>query len=288
MTAQAHKLAPLFGASVFRGLSRPCAPEEVRGIINSAGMPGLGRRMRLRLLFDRAYDQLLESYRCEYVFKNAITNNILLKNHSLTATGPDGARMLTEFWVDDVRADLAVINGTSSVYEVKTSLDTLNRLAQQVAGYSRLFDRIHVVTVDSMAEAVLQQVPAHVGVMVLDPQGELLQRRAASSNKAQADVALIFRSMRALEVLQICREMSGQPLDVPNGRRAQVCWEIFKTLSPDQAHDAMVKALRGRQIHAAHLDLIDAVPQSLKHLSVAKAMNVAQYRSIRTRLDAVA
>lgn len=259
-------------------------PDQVRSLVHSAGVSGLGRRMRLSTLFDRAWDHLLRAYRCEYIYKNTITNDLLLKKHGI-GSDRNAARLLTEFWVDDVRADIAVINGTSTVYEIKTDYDSINRLADQVAGYSKLFDKVFVVTSPRMEIGVAAVLPDHVGLLVFEADGQMREVKRARSNKEHVDVEVVFRSMRQLEVLEICRRRSGQPLDMANGLRIQACWDIFKILSPQEAHQEMVRALRAREIHAAQRKLVEKAPGSLKHLCLGKAMSVRQYQAILPQFE---
>lgn len=278
-------LAKLFSAETFRGLSY-AGGADIRAILDAAAVPGLGRRMRITTIFDKAFAQLLRGYRCEYVYKNQLTAELLLRRHNL-GHGPDSARLLTEFWVDDVRADLAVINGTSSVYEVKTSLDTLARMPRQLDRYSQFFDKIYVVTSEEMLAAVEKAALEHVGIQVMSADGSFAEYRTAHSNKANVDRRIVFRSMRELEALDICREVSGLPLDMANGLRSDACWEIFRQMSPMEAHDSMVRVIRKRKIHAAQQKLVQQAPISIKHLCIGKALNVTQYRNIANRLQAV-
>ena len=283
MRDAAQSLAALFTTASFRGLGGAFATSDMRALVDDAGLPAFRRPLRLRTLYDRAYEVLRRHYSCEYVFKNAITNEVLLKNHDL-----DTALLITEFEVGEVRADLAVINGTSTAYEIKTSLDKLERLPKQLEWYSRLFDHTVVVTAPPLRSRVEALVPRHVGITVLSDEGRLRTLRKPLSNKHATDVELIFRSMRDMEVLEICRRLSGQALEPPNTERRAVCWEIFKSLDSTSAHDQMVAQLRKRRLHPAQRALVEAAPYSLKHLSIGTAANVTQYRLMREQLDAVA
>ena len=210
-----------------------------------------------------------------------------MSRHTLD-DGPRSARLLTEFWAGKARVDLGVVNGTSTAYEVKTDLDRLDRLANQLSCYSSVFDRIFVVTSESMVPAISKQLPPHVGIIVMDRDGELRQRRSSKSNKGATDVFAIFRAMRELEVLEFCAERFGINPFLPNTTRMKMCWQAFRSLSPDEAHYAMVRALRKRQIHPAQQALIDASPYSLKHHAISRSMNIRDYLATVDSLEAVA
>ena len=66
---------------------------------------------------------------------------ILLIDHAFA----QDTLVLEEFGCNEARADLAVINGEMHCYEIKSSFDTLNRLANQIPAYSGVFDRVTLV-----------------------------------------------------------------------------------------------------------------------------------------------
>ena len=66
--------------------------------------------------------------RDEYVYRAALTNKVLMGTHSLNT-----ACMLTEFRVGACKADLVILNGTATVYEIKSERDSLSRLANRSA-----------------------------------------------------------------------------------------------------------------------------------------------------------
>src|SRR5258708_1033220 len=69
--------------------------------------------------FESAFKLLRrEGYRDEYIYKAALTHKVLLGTHSLQT-----ASMLNEFRVGECKADLVILNGTSTAYEVKSERD---------------------------------------------------------------------------------------------------------------------------------------------------------------------
>lgn len=58
-----------------------------------------------------------------------------------------------------VRADVAVINGELSGYEIKSDADNLVRLENQIEGYSEVFDKMSIVTGKKHLARVKDMVP---------------------------------------------------------------------------------------------------------------------------------
>lgn len=65
------------------------------------------------------------------------------------------------------RADIALINGKMIAFEIKSDVDSLARLPRQLKAFSRIFDRVSVVTTDKHLKTVKSTVPSWCGVIVL-------------------------------------------------------------------------------------------------------------------------
>ena len=68
---------------------------------------------------NHVYRALAKSYRCEYIYKNEIINSLLLKKY-----GTDKTIAFNEFKVKNSIVDIAMCNGESKAFEIKTELDT--------------------------------------------------------------------------------------------------------------------------------------------------------------------
>lgn len=271
-------LAKLFTADTYGALSTDqYGAPYIRELISQSGYAGgLGRKRRVRDIFDLAYAQVLRDYPCEYVFKNEIYRQ---------RKQPVGD-LVDEFWVGNTRADVVLTGETISVYEVKTDLDSFTRLDNQLASYSTVFDRVYLVT--SASRAVATKVPEHVGILLLDAAGIIQEHRPAVSNKDATSVEAIHHAMRGLEVLAYCNERFGAPpLDIVNTLRQEECWRWFQTITPAEAHDAMHQALLKRRRHLVHEQVLQSAPASLKYLAATKRLNLPQLRRIIRELDEV-
>lgn len=114
---------------------------------NSRIIDQIDTTISLKQFLEDIYDILQKNYRYEYIYKNVIANKILLGKHSLNT-----AHMLTEFRVGKCKADVVILNGTSTVYEIKSEYDSFARLNQQIQAYLDIFDFINIITSNSQAE----------------------------------------------------------------------------------------------------------------------------------------
>jgi hypothetical protein len=81
--------------------------------------------------------------------------------------------MLTEFRVGECKADVVILNGTGTVYEVKSERDSLSRLERQIAAYAKVFAKVNVITAESHVTAVMNLMPSDVGVLCLGDRGQI-------------------------------------------------------------------------------------------------------------------
>lgn len=83
------------------------------------------------------------------------------------------------------RADIAIVNGRLTGYEIKSDEDSLKRLEEQVQFYSAVFDRASVITGTRHLDAVLSRLPKWWGVVLC---------------KARRDGAVGFRAIRRADL----------------------------------------------------------------------------------------
>ena len=230
--------------------------------------------------FEFFYAILFKEYRCEYVYKNAIARKLFLKHRNSFKD----SLLTNELRVGNSRADVVILNGTSTVYEVKSEYDSFERLDSQISDYRSVFDRIFVVTTADKAQAFLDIVDPIVGVMILKNDHKLDPIRNAQSNKENTDPATIFDCMRQAEFCSAVKDRFGFVPDVPNSKLYLESKKLFCKLDPVDAHDLMVQKIRTRKKRGPFIDLIKAAPDSLKHACLSFTKSQALAVQIRERL----
>lgn len=252
--------SPLFG----RLLAELALPEALRDITTLADF------------FDWAFCEFRRrNNRHEYIYKNAIAQKVLIGKHSLNT-----ACMLTEFRAGDCKADVVILNGTSTVYEIKSERDALNRLQRQLSEYLKVFDYVQVITGDNHLRALESLIPEQVGIQVLTDRFTISDHRPPISNARNVCPERVFESLQRSEYLEILSAHGIVVPDVPNTRIHAAAKELFITLTPEQAHQGMVDVLRRTRSPIALRDFVQSVPCALK----AAAISVPLTRQERLRL----
>jgi hypothetical protein len=146
------------------------------------------------------------------------------------------------------RADVAVINGELSGFEIKSDVDRLSRLTTQVDFYGRVFDRAAVVAGPKHLRLLRQRLPTWWGLWVAEPthRNEVILHvdRLGETNDApsrRSRVAMLARD----EMVSILRT-HGANDPVLRGRRLELETELLARLTDAQVSDAVRDALRAR------------------------------------------
>jgi hypothetical protein len=287
---QLAAISRLFSSSVIREMARKGkSPLFARLANQSLLADSLSASHCVYSLFDTAFSLLKrEGYRHEYIYKAAVTHKILLGRHSLQT-----ASMLNEFRVGECKADIAILNGTSTVYEIKSERDSLTRLERQVAAYAKVFARVYVIAGENHVAAVVASVPKDVGILRLNSRHRISTVREAGDRPERTSPVAIFDSIRTVEA-RLILQSRGVPVPVvPNTELNSVLRELFIKLEPREAHASMVQVLKKTRNLLPLSDLVAQLPLSLQTAALSiplrKLDHTRLVAAVNTRLkDAMA
>lgn len=276
-TSQISALSRLFSSTVVRQLAiKGSSPTFARLVYQSNP---LFQNFNLRFVkdaFEAAFEILkTRGLRDEYVYKAALTNRILLGTHSLRSSC-----MLNEFRVGKSKADVVILNGSTTVYEIKSERDSLSRLQRQLVDYQKVFARVFVIAGKNHVDTVLESTPTEVGVMSLSSRFQISTLREAVNRPQRICPLAVFQTLRTAEAADI---LAHAGLAIPNAPNTQLRTELrnlFETLAPEVVHDGMVRTLRRTRNLQPLEGLVEQLPDSLH----AAALCVPLRKSDHTRL----
>ncbi len=214
-------------------------------------------------LFDFFYEILVKKYRNEYVYKNAIASKLVVGRHKLSDVS-----YFSEFNAWDVIADVVVVNGTTTVYEIKTEYDSFSRLAGQLSTYQEVFDRVYTVTPESNLGSLVKLIPENIGIFVLTDRYTLNEYRSAESNVDSLSKRKIFSCLRKNEYERIIVKYFGVLPDVKEAFRRRESIPLFEQLPTDVVHLEFVECLKNRRLDDTSKQVIRAFPKSLVSLGM--------------------
>ncbi len=260
-TSELAAVARLFSPSLLREIAQKGQSPLFSRLVKESGLANvLAPSESVGNLFDAAFSLLSrKKYRHEYVYKAAIAHKILLGVHSL-----ETASMLTEFRVDGCKADIAILNGTSTVYEVKSERDKLDRLQNQVAAYRKAFAKVNVITGENHHKEVLDSVPEDVGVMLLTDRYQISTIREAVDAPERVMPLVIFDALQLRESRQLLELLGMKAPKVPNTQMYREMRKLFEGLDATQVHSAMVEVLKKTRSLQQIRSLVESLPFSLQ------------------------
>jgi hypothetical protein len=270
-------LASVFTRPAFAAMART---EDYRAPFAALFKAGIVREQEtlsqpLVSLFEDAAGHLARKYRNEYVYKNDLASRLIFGRHS-----PRTAGLQLELPVGRSIVDVAVANGTSTAYEIKTEFDTTRRLNSQTSDYLKAFDRVFVVTHPAHAKRFEKELDSRVGVIVLSASGAMKTLRDATSNSHNVEPGVIFRCLRRAEYVSAIAKLFGSVPSLPNGLIRAHCEKLFANISATEAHRAFVETLRARTTDQNTVEFVSQLPASLRALGYATPLSGRQRKAL--------
>lgn len=109
-----------------------------------------------------------------------------------------------ELPIGNSRVDMCKVNGHSAAYEIKTDLDTFDRLEGQLSDYFDVFETVYVVTSDKRWQELPSYVPEACGIYSYSQDARdgsyhfKAQRKAIKSTNLDSEKQLAVMPKRAL------------------------------------------------------------------------------------------
>lgn len=189
------------------------------------------------------FNFMLRDYRNEYVYKSLMLKKIVYGRHS-----PKTTSALCELPVGESIADFVLINGKAHVYEVKTDLDNLSRLENQLEDYYRAFRYVSVVCSEKTQGAVarfLEDSP--VGLMVLTNRLTFKTIKEPRCEKGKIDSRIQFDILRKHEREDAIVQCGGCLPNATPVRYYSACLDAFEQLDVEQRIAAFELLLKKRR-----------------------------------------
>ena len=171
------------------------------------------------------YSAISKFYRCEYVYKNEIINQLLLKTY-----GTKHTIAFNEFKVGNSIVDLAMMNGESKAFEIKTTLDGPKRLSKQMSDYKKVFDKCYIVVDANESAYYAERIEEGTGIVSLsfDKGRIVLEEYKPAMKHVEIDTFCLMKCLRTSEYENIVKAFFGELPDVAqsdmyNSCREQIC-----------------------------------------------------------------
>lgn len=146
-----------------------------------------------------------------------------------------------------VRADVAVIDNYLHGFEIKSDKDSLVRLQNQIDHYSKVFDRVTIVTGETHLEKIMQIVPNWWGVLLAqgDTGAVKLSSIRETQPNEQVDVLSLLELIWKEEALSLLTEHGLQRGYISKPKQV-IRERIAECFSFKEIHSFVVRQLKVR------------------------------------------
>lgn len=207
------------------------------------------------------YQELQATHRNEYFYKNKLLNSLLIQNGKISSCSA-----LTELPVADSKTDMIFVdkNDVGIVYEIKTELDTLNRLESQIQDYYKAFPYIYVVTSSSHLHQLEQALEGtNVGIIELTNDNKFVYRKEAAYNAGSLSHDILFRILRKKEFESIVMKYFGKLPEVSDFVYYRTCFGLLENLDIVLFQKEVMSCLRKRNLVQNAESFTNNVPYEL-------------------------
>jgi hypothetical protein len=277
MSANNLVLNKLFTLNVFRELivkhNNGTYGAIVKRYINDAESKDNG------LLISEIYGYMSKTYRNEYFYQNTLLNKLLLGRHRINTT-----TALTQIPIAKSKADFILINGKAVVYEIKTELDSFDRLETQLNDYYKAFNHVFVVTSESNYEKLYSILEGcSIGIYVLTNRNTLNLKKDAAEKNCHLDYTAIFKILRKKEFENIIKTYYGELPKVAQVFYYGECLKWFKKIPLMDAYTMFLKELKKR--NKIIIEQFQSVPYELKSLMYFSNASTRDYYALSQFLN---
>jgi hypothetical protein len=187
------------------------------------------------------YSVLADSYQNEYILKNEFLNTWLIKE-----LGENNSQLFSEFRVGNAIADLAMFNGCSKIFEIKTEFDNDSRLNLQIQNYKKAFNQIYVIIPKSKLHIYTKQETS-IGIITYDPKNDdsFFIHRDARAN-FEIEPSTIMSILHSGEYKSIVSEHYGYLPKLTSFNQFSVCSELIHEIPLNELNNIFINKMKKR------------------------------------------
>ena len=192
---------------------------------------------------------MIQGMRNEAFYQDAVAYRLLLHSHSLRTS-----KGFRQFRVAGSIADTVIINRHGAVYEIKSDLDTFERLGGQLRDYFTVFSYVNVVIPEERLACLRDRLAAmpefgkHVGIYVMTRRNALKCVLKPSEYSDDLSLIELLKVLRKPEYTKILQAEFGTVPDVPPAMFYGACREMFLDIPVLKAQSLVMSAIKQRNI----------------------------------------
>lgn len=192
------------------------------------------------------YSILAANYQNEYIFKNEFLNKWLISE-----LGVDNSKIFSEFRVGNSIADLAMFNGCSKIFEIKTEFDSDTRLHLQLENYKKAFNQIFLIIPESKLK-IYDKHDHTIGLITFSPDraDSFTTYRDATINLT-IDPSTIMNILHSKEYKSIIKKYYNYLPKMTSFSQFKTCSELILKIPKSELNKLFIAEVKNRAINEA-------------------------------------
>jgi len=225
------------------------------------------------------YKSIAKDYRCEYVYKNTILSKLLIEEY-----GTKNTIAINEFRVRNSIVDLALFNGVSKAFEIKTEYDTKKRLATQLSDYTTLFQECYLVVSEDMVSKYISFVDESIGIIAIhgNKSNLSIEKIRKAKHNEYIDVDVLMQSIRTQEYKNIVIQKFGELPTNSCFEMYEKCANKLKEISDDELQKLFIQEIKKRKNNTNQLK---KYPEEIRQLYLSMNINQSSYKELSEKLN---
>jgi len=189
------------------------------------------------------YKIIESNYQNEYVYKNSFLNAWLLKE-----VGTTQSKIFSEFRVGNAIADLAMFNGISKAFEIKSELDSDKRLKLQIDNYKKVFNEVYLVVPESKY-AYYKSQDKSIGIITYHKQKKDFELAREAKPNYNICVNTIMHILHTSEYKALVKSYFGQLPEMTSFTMFDTCFTLLKKIPTKELNTLFIEQMKKRSIH---------------------------------------
>lgn len=203
-------------------------------------------------ILKNTYKRLEKSYPNEYIVKNEFLNRFLKKE-----LGNENSIIYNEFRIGKAIADLAMFNGISKVFEIKTVLDKEYRLLNQIQEYKKIFNEVYIIVPTILLSKYINYDKS-IGIIIYDNENRKFDLVQKSKRNYEIDNDVVMEVLHTKEYLQIVNEYFYELPEMNSFNQFQICKDLIKKIPKEELNKLFLKTMKNRNINNLFFNKINS------------------------------
>ncbi len=191
------------------------------------------------------YQKLEVNYPYEYVVKNNLLNQ-WLKNH----IGCPDTIIFNEFRLGKAIADIAMFNGKSVAFEIKSIFDKKERLPHQLSIYKQVFDETYIIVPKSQYE-IYKNIDDEIGLILYDDFGRQFTKKQKATQNQNLSVDTLMEFLHTSEYKEIVVSHFGELPKMTAFDQFTICKKLITQIPYDSLRDLFITTMKKRNVNNA-------------------------------------